>query len=87
MLIWLPPFNYTEPTVAYKIHCTGRDYNRIYETSETAIQLDSLSENTQYSCNVSVGAKDIGYFDRRIETRFYTLGEFFNVFIVYECLK
>jgi len=76
MLIWLPPFNYTEPTVAYKIHCTGRDYNRIYETSETAIQLDSLSENTQYSCNVSVGAKDIGYFDRRIETRFYTLVRF-----------
>ena len=86
MLIWLPPFNYTEPAVSYKIHCAGRNYDRVYETSETAIRLDGLSEYTQYSCNVSVGAKDIGYFDRRIETRFYTLREFLMSFMFY-CLQ
>ena len=78
---WMPPFNYTEPTVIYQIKCTTQNYKRILETSLTEIKLDNLIEDRQYGIEVKVGAKDIGYYKDAMKVAFNTLGKYSFIYL------
>ena len=85
-LSWLPPYDYNEPTIVYKILCTAQNCDRVFETSQTSIQLDNLREDAHYDCSVYVGARDIGYFEKRVHIKFHTISKLVTYLFIFKLI-